>query len=99
MVYQVLTENFLTFPPQSLCPRTHFFCLALALPSAVSNLDRSAVVSVIVVSVLGWKQVAEGEERELQELLKLQIPKHWPQVNTELQWIYKELVGLRGFLD
>lgn len=63
MVHQVLPKNFLMFPSKSFCPRLHFFCLALALPSAVLNLDRFAVVSVIAVSVLVRKQEAEGEDR------------------------------------
>lgn len=41
-----------------------------------------------------------GEETELPELLKLPkktFVEQWPQVNMELHWVYKELVGLRGF--
>lgn len=96
MVHHVLPKN-LSINIRKFLPRPQFFCLAPALPSTVLNLDRSAVISVTAVSVLAWKQVAEGEERDLQELLKLRIPKHWPQVSKELQWIDKELVHLRVF--
>lgn len=74
MVHQVLPKN-LSINIKKFLPRPQFFCLAPALPSTVLNLDRSAVISVTAVSVLAWKQVAEGEERDLQELLKLRIPK------------------------